>query len=96
MTRDSALTTGKIANALTAYLPHQRLYRRKVGIFAHTVCAEPLVVPLGDVVIGLHGQSLLPHARVLAVTSGDQTITFAEFDWRSWGTAGRPFAIEVP
>jgi hypothetical protein len=50
--RDSPLTTGKVTDALAGNLAHESLDGWKVRILPHQMHPDPLVVPLGDIVIG--------------------------------------------
>jgi hypothetical protein len=54
MPRHSALAAGEITDALSGNLAYERFDCREERILAHRVCADPMIVPLGNVVIRTH------------------------------------------
>ena len=54
MARYLALTASEITDALSSNLAYERVHRKKKRIFSQRVGTNPLIIPLSDVVIGLH------------------------------------------
>src|SRR5436309_11372515 len=70
MPRHAALAAGKVADAPSGDLAHERFYGRKEGILTHRMRADPTVVPLGNVVIGTRSHRLPPIAvRAIGFTT---------------------------
>jgi hypothetical protein len=77
MPRHSAMAAGEVTDALSNDLADEHFYSRKERIFSHRVCTNPLIVPLGNVIICLHRYCLPSRFCSACIRHRLQHTTFA-------------------